>query len=535
MADTTNEGIKLGAADEAWIGKMAKSCDVEENEVRELLEKNLLKEAKKWPAKSEKFVMARAKSDTNIALKGGGAQETYTGWLQGPSGPAKDWSARDIDLIQAKAKDGGPKVVEQMAKDGEIAWVEEIIEKDGAMTPKTVAITNLQKRMVKKQGGGFKVPMWLDKEHTKKAYDIWKQGDPVVPLDTRDYLQDGETENWHQGAEMTHSYTLPLLSLVFGGKGEQKVPHLMTTTVYGDFADEDSDEYIEKHIKYMEPVKIKVTPNAKKSTNEMWQSKITKSYSIKPLDTKINIVDEIMENWAGFIEYTGDPFDEEYKWDEAMIKILDKKKNEFVDKTLAKIKKEDGWLDKYQIIRYPLAQVSIADLREWHFKYQMTDEDGNSITRKRRDSEEEYNAANRNRYAIMECTITPTEEPEEGNSIRVVVRDASDPDVAMSAFLPSSIRELPFAGPADVYLIFNTKLATMNAGTRESPKYVPKKYDREASEDVQVDEKEADITMNVVNFVLIAVQEGDEDDDAPPAKKETKVKDEDEEQEEPEV
>jgi len=250
-------------------------------------------------------------------------------------------------------------------------------------------------------------------------------------------------------------------------------------------------------------------------------------------------VDEIMETWSGFIEYTGDPFDEEYKWDEAMIKILDKKKNEFVEKSLATIKKEKDWQDKYQIIRYPLAQVSIADLREWHFKYQMTDEDGNAIIRKRRDSEEEYNAANRNRYAIMECTITPTEEPEEGNSIRVVVRDASDPDVAMSAFLPSSIRELPFAGPADVYLVFQTKLATMNIGTRESPKYVPKKYDRDASEDVQVDEKEADITMNVVNYVLIAVQEGDEDDDAPAPKKkdgkEDKVSEDDEEQEEPEV
>ena len=518
-----------------WAEKMARSADITVDEVLDKIKDKFdyfsgLKSLKNKP---KKFIMNRVYSKVQLDVKGIGNLQTFTGWIIGQLGQAKDWNADDYNTIQDLAKEG-PKKVQELVREKKIAHVEEVVEQDGNIRKVKKAVSKLYKRMKKnKDSGEYEVQLWMDKDRTKKAYELWQPGDDVVPLDTEEFLSDGETANWNYTNTLRPNWGVNLLAVFYHGSG-MVVPHITTIRVYGDYADPGNKSCILKKLPEMaQMVKFKAEMDEKKSVGDMWYLKVTdkNGYAIQNIDVPeslynvfpedgeayFDLATAFTEQWCGFLEYTGNPFDlmdgppgeeEQYHtdeivsfWEDAMVLVLDKKKNEYVDgKNWRDIMKEDDWKDNYQIVRFPFGSFDLSTMREWHEKCQAVKPDGSPVVWKDKDGNI-HQGRNYNRFALLECTIRPQAEPEEGQSIRVSVQDNSFSDLDnFNGFLPRSYESLPFAGSADVLMIVST---------RKSENF----YDREIGDSVpDIDGRNGDINLNVVNFLTIFVHEEEEEE-----------------------
>ena len=511
-----------------WINGLAESADLETAEIIDKMQEKFgeyvdLKDLKNSPMET---IVQRVKNAVNFHFKGAKTLDSFHGYLDAPTGDAKDWSAADISAIMDEAKT--PQAVLSLMAAGKIASVTEI--EDGKPVQKPV-----RKLLVPMKKGKDKewhvVQELIEKGVHRKAYELWeKPGDPVVPIDTNEFLKDGTTENFSYGGELRPNWGVNIVGTMFPRKeATEYCPRRATIQVYGPLADPTNKDNIVKHILDKNllgiPVLFKGQLNEKKTSESMFTIGVRKRYTCQPLkDVPAGTgLASSIDAWTGDVEYTGDPFDvfvdnrpgkitpeksavlydTYYK---GMMAVYKHGTNTRVDMPAVEAEKANEKAKKaskpapYAIRQLPFTRVSMSSLREWHEKYQSTTDKFEVIFKKKAD-ESEYQPKNYSRFAVLECSGAPADSPAEGQSIRMVLQDSSNPNVKMSVFLPKHITSLPFSGLADLKAIVQT---------RKKGDY----FDREAKATVDDgDGRFGDIQVDVYSLMITFIHPADDGDD----------------------
>jgi hypothetical protein len=514
----------------AWIKELADAADLETTEIVEKMQERFtvyvdMKELKNAPMD---MIVQRVKNAVTEHFKGAKNLDSFHGYLDAPTQEAKDWSAADIKAIMDEAKT--PQAVLSLMAAGKIASVIEM--EDGKPVQKPV-----RKLLVPMKKGKDKewhvVQELIEKGVHRKAYELWeKPGDPVVPLDTNEFLKDGSTENFSFGGELKPNWGINIVGTMFPRKeAAEYCPRRATIQVYGPLADPNEKDNILKTLLDKNllgiPVLFKGVLNEKKTTEGMFTIGVRKRYTCQPLKdvpAGTSLLSSI-DAWTGNVEYTGDPFDVfedkkpgkitaemsavlEETYAKGMMAVYKHGTNVRVDISAADAEKANEKAKKaskptpipYAIRQLPFTRVSMSSLREWHEKFQSTTDDFKVIFKKKAD-DSEYQPKNYSRFAALECSGRPADAPAEGQSIRLMIMDSAAPNVKMSVFLPRHITSLPFSGLADLKMIVQT---------RKKNEY----FDKEAKTMVgDGDGRFGDIQADVYSLMVTFVHPPDKDED----------------------
>ena len=518
----------------AWIKELADSADLETSEIVGKMQEKFgeyvdLKELKNAPMD---MIVQRVKNAVTFHFKGAKTLDSFHGYLDAPTGEAKDWSAADIKAIMDEAKT--PQAVLSLMAAGKIASVIEM--EDGKPVQKPV-----RKLLVPMRKGKDKewhvVQELVEKGVHRKAYELWeKPGDPVVPIDTNKFLKDGTTENFSFGGELKPNWGVNIVGTMFPRKeAAEYCPRRATIQVYGPLADPNEKDNIVKALLDKNllgiPVLFKGQLNEKKTTEGMFTIGVRKRYTCQPLkDVPAGTgLASSIDAWTGNVEYTGDPFDVfvdkkpgkidvemsavlEETYAKGMMAVYKHGTNERVDMLFTDAERANEKAKKaskpipYAVRQLPFTRVSMGTLREWHEKYQSTTDDFKVIFKKKAD-DSEYQPKNYSRFAVLECSGAPADAPAEGQSIRMVIQDSANPNVKMSVFLPRHITSLPFSGLADLKMIVQT---------RKKGEY----FDHEAKAmvddgDGRFGDIQVDVYSLMVTFVHPPDEGGDGEEDVP--------------------
>lgn len=490
--------------------------DVEVQDIIEKLDISFQEIAEKPEMETmpKQFVINRAMSEVNTDITGIGNLKKISSILIGPSGRETDWSAKVIDNVQKYAKKAGKIGVYEMAKgtvtgikvnektgetqDMAIAAVPITKEVNGQLITAMQPVRKLLAPMVRdpKDKKKWIVKKWLDKEETKPAYELWQDGDPVVPLDTEEKSGDGEKDNWNKGNALSPNWGCGFYLMIWESE-KAKMPALAQFQAYGKICDPNSKDSIIEKISskklWLAPSILKAEINEKKSKNGQLFLKPGKNerYSIKPVGKddkgKFSLYNFIMDNRIiGNVNFTGNPFDGK----DAVIKDVPE-----LDDAGKPVKDSQGNVKMLTPV-FPL--VDLEHLREYHEKMQTSFDSKTGKTTKR------YNM-----IGAMECTLLATKDPDEkGGSVMVQVKDNSLATGRQSAFLSGIYNQLPFSEAADVLAFFQT--------TKKDSYYDVDIHDNVPDEDG----KKGDISMNIIGMVVLMEHKLKDDDDEDAEEKE---------------
>jgi len=433
----------------------------------------------KFETKPKVFILNRAKSAANIKYTGIGNLERMLAVFLGPGGRPKNWTEEDYNKVLEAAAKGSQADVMQMAKERKIASIKEARGEGDNVREIRIPVRKIlgNGRLVKTSAKpvNFEVRKWLDEAKTVPGYELWTPGDPVIPLDTDKYLSadkkkpvEERRENWNHTNVLLPNWGVTIYALIW--RGDQAMPHIAQIKVYGDAADPNNKgniiDYFGSRGLWLHPVHFKAEFNEDKSSGEHWEIRVTRDkWAVKPLKGKEIEEFDMYEKgyeWAYEPDFTGDPF----------------------DGGIAVPTQWEGDLPP------PFGICDLEHLREWHEKIQ-------TIYNSSGDAYKSYD-----RVGMMECTIMAQAQPEDGNSIKISIKDNSLQKTRFSAFLPSIFSELPFAGAADALIWFTSKKG--------------KKWKNPATGEWEEDKTgtKASINIGLINMlILMEHDEGDGEDD----------------------
>jgi len=545
MATTVKKELtdKDLANEAAWIKKMAESAEIEEPEVIEKLQERFseyaaLNELKDKPTA---FIVQKVKNRVTGDLKGAGTLDSFHGYLDAPTGEAKDWNAAEIKAIQDTATSGGPAKVQAMANADppEIAFIIEIVDGKPIRRPVRKLLMPMRKGKDKKW---YVVQEMIVNGVHKKAYELWeKPGDPIVPLDVHQYLKDGTTENFGWGAELKPNFGVTLVGTFFPRKeASEYCPRRSTIQCYGDLANPANKDFIIKTLRdkglFGVPVLFKGVLDQNKSTGSHLVIGVRKRYTcqlLKDIPTGMSLATSV-DAWTGNVDFTADPFEAfekgvpgkvtpegkamlEEAYNLGMRAVYKKGTSERVDMKWKDAEKANEKAEKagkpipYTVRALPFTRITMENLREWHEKYQMTNDEFGVAMRRTADDSGEKQVKNYTRYALLECSATPADSSGEGQSVRMVLQDSMNPDVKMSVFLPRHITQLSFTGMADIKFLCQTRKKADYWDTAANA--------RVEDGDGRFGEITVDIYSMMVTFVHPEDDGGDGDDDDEEEKK----------------
>jgi len=442
-----------------WIATLAtKTTDYSEAEIAGMLSDKFEEKAKE-PVHVERdfvFIMNRAKSDLMTHISGMGKLNKYFAIILGPTGTARDGNADDVKKVQEEAIKGGTNKVYAMATAKQVAAISVIKDtKDG---PKEILtpVRKLLAPMVKaKDGKSWEVQRWLDKAKTKPAFELWQNvSDPVVPLDTKKQSRfDEKKENTDLGRELRPNWSVGLHCIAW--EDGEEVPHYAQFSIYGEDANPDTKNFILNKLEadnlYKVPVTLKCDENDKKSTDRMMVLKpgSGNKYVIKKMKQEgFDLYNVLNGKYPviGMPQWTGNPFD----------KVMPKRE------IVLTIPGADG---KPMNIPYvpPIVQVDLANIREYHEKFQMKLDDKMEPILNTKGKRAGEAGTSYDQIAYIECTIALKKEPdpESEGSIIVEVKDNSLAEGKFSSFLPRMYHTMPFTKDvADAGMFVTTKKST---------------------------------------------------------------------------
>jgi hypothetical protein len=494
-----------------WIATLTtKTTDYSEAEIAGMLSDKFEEKAKE-PVHAERdfvFIMNRAKSDLMTYISGMGKLNKYFAIIIGPAGIARDGNADDVKKVQEEAIKGGTNKVYAMATAKQVAAI--MVVKDTKDGPKDILtpVRKLLAPMVKtKDGKGWEVQRWLDKAKTKPGFELWQNvSDPVVPLDTKKQSRfDEKKENTDLGRDLRPNWSVSLHCIVWEDGSE--VPRYAQFSIYGEDANPDSKTYILNKLEvdnmYKVPVTLKCDENDKKTTDKMMVLKpgSGNKYVIKKMKQEgFDFYNVLNGKYPviGMPQWTGNPFD----------KVMPKRE------IVLAIPGPDGKPMNVPFVP-PVVQVDLANIREYHEKFQMKLDDKMEPVLNTKGKHKDEAGISYDQIAYIECTIALKKEPdpESEGSIIVEVKDNSLADGKFSSFLPRMYHTLPFTKDvAD---------AGMFVTTKKSADYYDKDLHTRVKDDGQAGPPagtRGEIGMSAVN--LFVIEERDLPDDEKKAKAE---------------